>query len=62
MSWDDDDRGPGGIRYGVWIPRDPNVKALPDIIKGFDDNGYEIIPVDMIPKNRLVPLDPRNKK
>ncbi len=59
MAWDDDIKGPGGIRYGVWIPRDPNYvkKQEPKApeppkapandwikIKVVDDQSGEVIP------------------
>jgi hypothetical protein len=58
-DWEDRIRGPGGIRYGVWIPRDPSyvkkqeLKApeLPKApandwikIKVVDDQSGEVIP------------------
>jgi LysM repeat protein len=58
-DWEDSIRGPGGIRYGVWIPRDPNYvkKQEPKApeppkapandwikIKMVDDQSGEVIP------------------
>jgi LysM repeat protein len=71
MPWDDDSiRGPGGIRYGMWIPRDPNYvkKEAPKApeppkapandwikIKVVDDQSGEVIP-----KVKLVIKTPDN--
>jgi hypothetical protein len=59
MPWEDDIRGPGGIKYGVWIPRDPNYikKEAPKApepqkapandwikVKVVDDKTGEVVP------------------
>jgi LysM repeat protein len=71
MAWDDNDiRGPGGIRYGVWIPRDPNyvkkeAPKAPEPPKALANDWIKIKVVDdqsgeVIPKVKLVLKTPDN--
>ncbi len=71
MAWDDDEiRGPGGIRYGVWIPRDPNyvkkeAPKAPEPPKAPADDWIKIKVVDdqsgeVIPRVKLVLKTPDN--